>query len=455
MLPESAARGFARHQYGRLGITPSSLSLAVAVFRRHWERRQPENLGAPRGSSSGGLGSARREGMETPRRSRRLGKQEAESPAVPASPATPSRRPRKARRGLLGPKAEAALEPVPEAAAGAGEAGPGSPRNHPEPGLGSPKNRGKDLGSAQKQDLGPKSPQNLGPSLGSLKNFKGQDLGSPQRKDQGPQNHPEPSLGSPKSQQNQQAKGAGGKREPGLRPSQSPKKPCVGSPKNHVEPSPKATPLEDSKSAPEASSVSPQSLRDKESVSHRGQPRECPLGQPEPVTPKSGVLPQDGAAETLPRSQAPQTKKRDGSPAPTPAPKKSKQEALVIPKGKPKSGRVWKDRNKKRFSQMVQDKPLRTSWERKMKERQERKLAKDFARHLEEEKQRCKEEKKKRRAENIKRRLENERKAEIVQVIRNPTKLKRAKKKQLRRIEKRDTLALLQKQPPQRLVAKD
>lgn len=41
-----------------------------------------------------------------------------------------------------------------------------------------------------------------------------------------------------------------------------------------------------------------------------------------------------------------------------------------------------------RFSQMVQDKPLRTSWQRKMKERQERKLTKDFARHLEEEKER-------------------------------------------------------------------
>lgn len=41
-----------------------------------------------------------------------------------------------------------------------------------------------------------------------------------------------------------------------------------------------------------------------------------------------------------------------------------------------------------RFSQMVQDKPLRTSWQRKMKDRQERKLAKDFARHLEEEKER-------------------------------------------------------------------
>lgn len=37
---------------------------------------------------------------------------------------------------------------------------------------------------------------------------------------------------------------------------------------------------------------------------------------------------------------------------------------------------------------MVQDKPLRTSWQRKMKERQEKKLAKDFARRLEEEKAR-------------------------------------------------------------------
>ncbi|KAK2501279.1 hypothetical protein MC885_015225 [Smutsia gigantea] len=103
---------------------------------------------------------------------------------------------------------------------------------------------------------------------------------------------------------------------------------------------------------------------------------------------------------------------------------------------------------------MVQDKSLRTSWQRKMKDRQERKLAKDFARHLEEEKERRRQEKKRRRAENLRRRLENERKAEVVQVIRNPAKLKRAKKKQLRFTEKRDTLALLQKQPPQRPAAK-
>uniref|UniRef100_A0A8C4XP12 Coiled-coil domain-containing protein 86 n=4 Tax=Neoaves TaxID=3078114 RepID=A0A8C4XP12_FALTI len=151
-------------------------------------------------------------------------------------------------------------------------------------------------------------------------------------------------------------------------------------------------------------------------------------------------------------------------PAPAPAParrrrkasKKRKEAAVAaVPRGRPKSGRVWKDPGKKRFSHMIQDKALRTSWARKMKERQERKLVRDLARQLQEGKQREREEKKRRREENLKRRLENERKAEIVQVIRNPLKLKRAKKKQLRRVEKRDTLALLQKTPVQRKAAKE
>ncbi|XP_055669391.1 coiled-coil domain-containing protein 86 [Falco peregrinus] len=138
------------------------------------------------------------------------------------------------------------------------------------------------------------------------------------------------------------------------------------------------------------------------------------------------------------------------------ASKKRKEAAVAaIPRGRPKSGRVWKDPGKKRFSHMIQDKALRTSWARKMKERQERKLVRDLARQLQEGKQREREEKKRRREENLKRRLENERKAEIVQVIRNPLKLKRAKKKQLRRVEKRDTLALLQKTPVQRKAAKE
>ncbi|XP_066442840.1 coiled-coil domain-containing protein 86 [Eleutherodactylus coqui] len=114
-----------------------------------------------------------------------------------------------------------------------------------------------------------------------------------------------------------------------------------------------------------------------------------------------------------------------------------------IPQGKPKSGRVWKE-NKKRFSNMVRDRPLCTSWEVKMKQRQEKKLLKSLAQQLKDTKQQEKEEKRKRREENLRRRLENERRAEVVQVIRNPAKIKRARKKQLRTIEKRDTLTMSQ-----------
>ncbi|XP_075440845.1 coiled-coil domain-containing protein 86-like [Ascaphus truei] len=122
------------------------------------------------------------------------------------------------------------------------------------------------------------------------------------------------------------------------------------------------------------------------------------------------------------------------------------------PRGKPKSGRVWKDLDKKRFSYMVNDRPLRTSWDVKMRARQEKRLLRDFAQQLKDEQQREREEKKRRQEENLTRRLENERKAEVVQVIRNPSKLKRANKKQLRRIEKRDTLTLSQggTRPPKR-----
>ncbi|XP_067296982.1 coiled-coil domain-containing protein 86 [Pseudorasbora parva] len=126
----------------------------------------------------------------------------------------------------------------------------------------------------------------------------------------------------------------------------------------------------------------------------------------------------------------------------------SEKKSKTVPFGKPKSGRVWKERKKQRFSALLRDKPLRTSWEKKMEAKREKQQVKQYHQQLKDEQAKEKEDKKKRRAENLRRRAENERKAEIVQVIKNTAKIKRMKKKQLRKIEKRDTLSMVQKTPP-------
>uniref|UniRef100_A0A1E1XS83 Coiled-coil domain-containing protein 86 n=1 Tax=Amblyomma sculptum TaxID=1581419 RepID=A0A1E1XS83_AMBSC len=118
--------------------------------------------------------------------------------------------------------------------------------------------------------------------------------------------------------------------------------------------------------------------------------------------------------------------------------KKKKTDEEAIPKGIPKSGRVWKS-EKKRFSSMKKDRPLKTSWKVKMEQRAERKALLALDRQLKEEKKRLIEEKKQRRAENLRRREENAKKAEIVQVIKNTAKIKRMSKKQLRLVKKADT----------------
>ncbi|XP_069024313.1 coiled-coil domain-containing protein 86 [Embiotoca jacksoni] len=161
-----------------------------------------------------------------------------------------------------------------------------------------------------------------------------------------------------------------------------------------------------------------------------------------------GHLSGPGPAETAPASSETIPKKK-----PHLAP--SGKQNAVIPLGKPKSGRVWKNRNKQRFSAVVRDKQLCSSWEKKMAAKREKELLKQYSLQLKNEKARQKEEKRNRREENLKRRAENERKSEIVQVIRNTAKIKRMKKKQLRKIEKRDTLALLQKSQKQNVKTKE
>nr|XP_061791928.1 LOW QUALITY PROTEIN: coiled-coil domain-containing protein 86-like [Nerophis lumbriciformis] len=155
----------------------------------------------------------------------------------------------------------------------------------------------------------------------------------------------------------------------------------------------------------------------------------------------TGIVSQAAPTERAPTTQGIKLQ----PPKKKPCLDKSMKDSVVIPLGKPKSGRVWKDRNKQRFSALVRDVSLCTTWEKKMQAKREKQMVQKYMLELKEQKAKVKEEKRKRREENLKRREENARKAEIVQVIRNTAKIKRMKKKQLRKIEKRDTLALLEK----------
>ncbi|KAG9434630.1 coiled-coil domain-containing protein 86 [Apis mellifera carnica] len=110
-----------------------------------------------------------------------------------------------------------------------------------------------------------------------------------------------------------------------------------------------------------------------------------------------------------------------------------------IPKGKPKSGRIWKEQ-KKRFSSIVKTRGIRLSFDKKQKLKEDLKHVKEMSREIKAKKQAEKEAKKERRRANLKRAAENQRKSEIVQVITNTAKLKKIKKKHLRMIQKRDTL---------------
>ncbi|XP_032691559.1 coiled-coil domain-containing protein 86 [Odontomachus brunneus] len=116
---------------------------------------------------------------------------------------------------------------------------------------------------------------------------------------------------------------------------------------------------------------------------------------------------------------------------------KAERERLYIPKGKPKSGRIWKEQ-KTKFSSIIKTRGIRLSLTKKQKLREDLKRVKDMSRAIKLQKQEEKEAKKQRRIENLKRAEENRKKSEIVQVITNTAKIKRMRKKQLRMIEKRD-----------------
>ncbi|XP_064461222.1 coiled-coil domain-containing protein 86-like [Ornithodoros turicata] len=118
--------------------------------------------------------------------------------------------------------------------------------------------------------------------------------------------------------------------------------------------------------------------------------------------------------------------------------KKNIDDEFNVPRGLPKSGRPWKT-PKTRFSSMQKVKPLRTSWKVKMQQRAERKALLEFSHEVEAARKKELEEKRKKSEEKRRRREENSRKAEIVQVLRNTSKIKKLSKKQLRNIKKADT----------------
>uniref|UniRef100_A0A182JR24 Coiled-coil domain-containing protein 86 n=1 Tax=Anopheles christyi TaxID=43041 RepID=A0A182JR24_9DIPT len=105
-------------------------------------------------------------------------------------------------------------------------------------------------------------------------------------------------------------------------------------------------------------------------------------------------------------------------------------------RGKPKSGKIWKSQ-KERFATVKKSLRGKKS-SQQIAYREEIKQIKELSRSIKETKRLENEAKRLRREENKRRREENERKSEIVQVIKNPAKLKRMRKKQLRMIEKRD-----------------
>merc|ERR1712112_390978 len=92
------------------------------------------------------------------------------------------------------------------------------------------------------------------------------------------------------------------------------------------------------------------------------------------------------------------------------------------------------------FRSLKKDRGQRLTFDQRVALKEEKMRNRDLAKTLLEQKNQKKEEMRKKIEENKAKKLENERNAEQFQVIKNPAKIKRMKKKQLRQLEKRDLL---------------
>merc|ERR1712141_135120 len=106
-----------------------------------------------------------------------------------------------------------------------------------------------------------------------------------------------------------------------------------------------------------------------------------------------------------------------------------KDQIRNIPRGKAKSGRAWKTVRTGRYSEIRKTKAFSSSFEEKIQQKKDRRAVKLHEQQMKDALKKEKEDKRARKEENLKRRLENEKKSEVTQTIKNTAKIKRMKKK--------------------------
>jgi len=104
-----------------------------------------------------------------------------------------------------------------------------------------------------------------------------------------------------------------------------------------------------------------------------------------------------------------------------------------------KSNRPWKS-ERDRFRSVIKTKGLKHSLKQKNRLKEDKVRAKLLEKSLKDATLKQKEDLRARQEENKKRREENEKKSEVYQEVKNMSKLKKMRKKQVKMLQKRDTV---------------
>lgn len=112
------------------------------------------------------------------------------------------------------------------------------------------------------------------------------------------------------------------------------------------------------------------------------------------------------------------------------------QTTTIVPRGKPKSGRVWKIVQTKRSSANADVPQLRKSFKQAQQKRAQLKALKEISNELKEIEVADRAEERRRLEQKRKAKEQNRAKAEVVQVISDTRKIKKMNKKQLKALRK-------------------